>query len=163
MKNLEDVFDYNPITGELTRLISAGGAYVGDVAGCKRPNGYLMVSINGKQRRAHRVAWELYYGKAPIGDIDHINHVKDDNRIINLRVVDALENNRNVKRNKRNVSGVTGVSWESDRKKWLAYIGTGEKSHVKLGRFDSLLDACCARKFAEQQYNYHENHGKLNQ
>lgn len=159
MKELKDVFSYNPLTGDLTRLISAGGVYVGDVVGCKRPNGYLMVSINGKQRRAHRVAWELYYGKEPIGDIDHINHIRDDNRIINLRVVTKAENNKNMKMNSNNKTGISGVSWESDRGKWLSYIGANKKRHVKLGRFDNLLDACCSRKSAEIDYGYHTNHG----
>lgn len=160
MKTLKEVFNYNPDTGDLTRLISAGGVYVGDIVGCKRPNGYLMVSINGKQRRAHRVAWELYYGKEPVGSIDHINGVRDDNRIINLRVVTTAENNKNMRMGRRNKTGVVGVSWESDRSKWIAYIGVNKKIHLKLGRFASLLDACCARKSAEIKYGFHANHGR---
>jgi len=160
MKKLQDVFSYNPDTGEITRLISAGGVHVGDIVGCKRPNGYLVVSINGKQRRSHRVAWELYYGESPSGDIDHINGIRNDNRICNLRIASILENNRNVRMSNRNKSGITGVTWESDRGKWLSYIGVNNKRHLKLGRFDNLLDACCARKSAEIEYNYHENHGR---
>ena len=160
MKALDEVFKYNHKTGLLTRLVSAGGVFVGDVVGCKRPDGYLMVSINGKQQRAHRVAWELYYGSPPARCIDHINGIRDDNRIINLRVVSVAENNKNTRKRKQNTSGVTGVSWESDRSKWLAYIGVNKKRHVKLGRFDSLLDACCSRKSAEITHGYHANHGK---
>lgn len=159
MKKLNEVFTYDPITGDLTRIFSAGGVYVGDVVGCKRPNGYLMVSINGKQKRAHRVAWELYYGEPPSGDIDHINHVRDDNRICNLRVVTSSENNKNLRRRKNNTTGISGVSWESDRNKWLSFIGVNKKRHLKLGRFSSFFEACCARKSAEVKYEYHKNHG----
>lgn len=161
MKELKDVFKYDPQTGDLTRLFSAGGSYAGDVVGCKRPDGYLLASINGKQRRAHRVAWELYYGEPPSGDIDHINHVKDDNRICNLRVVSKAENNKNIRKSKRNTAGLTGVSWEKDRNKWVSFIGVNKKRSIKLGRFDSFFDACCSRKSAEIYYGYHENHGSL--
>lgn len=161
MKSLNEVFNYNSETGILTRKLAAGGLKVGDVAGTKRPNGYIMVSINDKQIRAHRVAWEIYYGEAPNGCIDHINGIRDDNRICNLRVVTVLENNRNLKRNKRNKSGVTGVSWERDRCKWIAYIGINAGKHLKLGRFDDLFNACCARKSAENKYEYHSNHGRV--
>ena len=160
MKKLKEVFSYNPDTGRLTRLLSAGGVYIGDVVGCKRPNGYLMVSINSKQRRAHRVAWELYYGEPPNGSIDHINGVRDDNRICNLRVVSIAENNRNMRAGNRNTTGILGVSWERDRSKWLSYIGVNKKRHMKLGRFDDFFEACCVRKSAEIKYNYHENHGR---
>jgi hypothetical protein len=160
MKSLSEVFNYDSETGLLKRKIAAGGLNVGDVAGTKRPNGYVMVSINNKQIRAHRVAWEMYYNEKPNGCIDHINGIRDDNRIVNLRVVSVAENNRNLSINSRNKTGVTGVSWESDRQKWVAFIGVNKGKHLKIGRFDNLLDACCARKSAEIVLGYHTNHGK---
>jgi hypothetical protein len=58
-------------------------------------NGYLLGKIFGKSYRAHRIIWLWVYGKFPLEEIDHINHIKTDNRIINLRDVDKFINNQN--------------------------------------------------------------------
>ena len=51
--------------------------------------------MKGRQYLQHRVAWALHYGEWPASFIDHINHIRDDNRIHNLRVVTRAENNSN--------------------------------------------------------------------
>ena len=53
--------------------------------------GYLRGRIGGKNYRAHRTIWAMYHSKWPELQIDHINHVKTDNRIINLREVSQAE------------------------------------------------------------------------
>lgn len=59
-------------------------------------DGYVLIMVGGKQVREHRFVWEQAYGPIPPGvEIDHINGVRDDNRIENLRLVTHAQNNRN--------------------------------------------------------------------
>ena len=58
---------------------------VGAIAGTLYPNCYRYVTINRKRYCEHRLAWLYVYGKWPEDMVDHINGIKDDNRIENLR------------------------------------------------------------------------------
>lgn len=71
--------------------------------------GYLIIKVKGKQFKAHRIAWLLNYGEFPRGEIDHINRIKTDNRIENLRLSNRIEQilNRDVKPNEE--TGVIGI------------------------------------------------------
>lgn len=94
---LQHLFDYNPETGELRWKNPPARSHVkpGDMAGFYDGDGYRGVKILGRIRRAHRVIWMMCNGSEPDGQIDHINHIRDDNRIDNLRVVTCRENNQN--------------------------------------------------------------------
>ena len=83
--------------------------------------------------------------------IDHINRNPLDNRRDNLRIVSIQENLMNQGINKNNKSGVSGVSWNKKRNKWVAKIMYKNK-HIFLGRFEKLEDAGKARKDAEIKY-----------
>ena len=129
-----------------------------DALACVDQRGYKRGKIFGRVYLAHRVIWAMYYGEWP-DYIDHINGVRDDNSISNLRSVTALENSRNAKRRYDNVSGVCGVGWLSDRKKWYARIKVdGKNKH--LGCFTNFECAVAARKDAETKYGFHKNHGR---
>ena len=68
----------------------------GNVIGTKKLNGYITVTLNGKQLLAHRIVWKAFNGEIPEGmEIDHINTIRDDNRLENLRLVSSSENKRN--------------------------------------------------------------------
>ena len=138
--------------------------YSGKKAGCVNPNGYLLLSltVNGKKRRfwAHRVIWLLIYGHLPKDEIDHINGVRSDNRLENLRDVTRDENRKNHKIRKDNLSGVMGVSWFKARQKWRSYIHVNRKQ-VHLGFYLDMAEACHVRKAAELKYGFHANHGRL--
>ena len=122
-------------------------------------NGYKTGSILNRCYLAHRIIWAMVYDEWP-ENIDHINGVRDDNRIQNLRSVSRSENNRNKKRQSNNASGVCGVNWHKQHSKWRAYIKADGK--VKnLGYFTDFDDAVAARKEAEAEYGYHENHGRV--
>ena len=122
-------------------------------------NGYRVGPILGRMVPAHRVAWALHCGEWPTGQIDHINGIRDDNRIANLRDVSAAENGRNQKAPHDNTSGVIGVGWDQARGKWKASINTRGRTH-HLGRFNDFESAVKARTEAERRYGFHPNHGR---
>ena len=144
--------------GRLVNLVRRGSrAMPGMFAGSENNDGYLRVKINNVAFRVHRVIWLITYGQWPEGQIDHINGVRDDNRIENLRAVSVTGNQQNQHVRVDNTSGVTGVL--SDRGGWTAKIrANGKRLH--LGRFKTLEEATAARKAAELLYGFHPNHGR---
>ena len=80
--------------------------------------GYICPRILGRNYAGHRVAWLLHYGKWPEHHIDHINGIKTDNRITNLRDVPREANMQNMRLQKRNKTGVPGVGWCNIFIKW---------------------------------------------
>ena len=91
--------------------------------GCKNFKGYIKINIYGKEYLAHRLAWLYVYGKLPESFLDHINEIRDDNRITNLRLATLQENYHNIsKPQKNNKSGILGVCRANCGKKWRADI-----------------------------------------
>ena len=154
-------FAYDPTTGLFTWKNSpVGKVQDGDIAGSTNNKGYRILKCNRKQYKAHRVAYYLMTGDDPgINQVDHINHIRDDNRWSNLRLVDLRGQARNHSKNSNNTSGITGVGWYESRQQWVAQITfEGKKSH--LGYFDTIEEASLVRALAEQSAGYHPNHGK---
>ena len=61
---------------------------------CKS-HGYYQVGINGKMKRWHRLIWEYFNGKIPEGlQVDHMNNIRNDNRITNLQLLSNKDNSR---------------------------------------------------------------------
>ena len=114
----------------------------------------------GKSYRAHRLAFLYMLGRLPDGEVDHINHIKDDNRWENLRDVTKQDNCKNLGLSKANTSGVTGVHFFKRDKKWRASI-TVDGKIINLGHYDGFDEACKVRKRAEIEHNYHSNHGAV--
>lgn len=121
-------------------------------------DGYVHGRILNRNYFAHRVIWAITYDEWP-DHIDHVNGIRSDNRIENLRSVSQAENNRNQKRRSTNTSGVCGVSWCKRDGKWVARI-TSNGKYKCLGYFDDFDDAVSARKAAEEKYGFHRNHGR---
>lgn len=117
-------------------------------------NGYLYGAIFGSNYSTHRVAWYIVTGEEPV-EIDHINGVRTDNRMCNLRNVDRTENCRNTARRTKRKVGVTGVTWDAVNKSWHARI-----NRKNLGRFKVYEDAVRVRKQAEKDLGFHVNHGR---
>jgi hypothetical protein len=150
---LHELFSYDPGTGLVIRKVSTGGRFgrAGDVLSSKTGAGYLKVIVRPHRYLVHRLAWALHYGEWPTLFIDHINRVKTDNRIENLRLVTPKENNQNVGIGPRNTSGALGVGWKKSRNKWVAYIRLDNK-HKELGVFSDFDAAVAARLKAEQDH-----------
>lgn len=81
-------------------------------------DGYLIIRFKGKAYKAHRLAWLYFYGVWPKNQIDHINGIRNDNRIQNLRDVTADINsqNRQIYRQGR----LLGTSFIPRLNKWIA-------------------------------------------
>lgn len=118
----------------------------------------MIFRVDVTSYKAHRLAWLYIYGEWPSDQIDHINHIRTDNRIKNLRDASSYENSKNQSIPKNNTSGVLGVGWNKLGRKWRSNISVNGK-RLHLGCFDYFIVACAVRKEAELEYEYHENHG----
>lgn len=127
-------------------------------AGSVNKRGYRVTKIFGKVYRAHRLAWAIYHGVWPDGDLDHRDGVRDNNRISNLRPATNKENQKNAKLRSISTSGICGVSWITKDQRWRAQIGVDNRI-VYLGQFRELSVATAVRKEAETLLMFSERHG----
>lgn len=148
---LRSLFLYDPVTGRLHHKANRRRVKVGSYAdSTRRADGYRQVALrlDGKQYqlKAHRVAWILAHGAIPHGkQIDHINGIRDDNRLCNLRLVTQRENDQNRRK-------ARGYSWNKGCSKWEAYIRVdGVLRH--LGLFTSEAAARAAYLKAKARYH----------
>lgn len=129
---------FNYCDGVITRNDREGGL------GSLDRDGYLILKVKGKQFKAHRVAWLLNYGDFPTKEIDHINRIRTDNRIENLRESDRKEQHRNMTRHPNKDTGVIGIYIDKVtkglKKKYTTRISG------KTYRFYTLEDAVNFRK-----------------
>jgi hypothetical protein len=159
MKNerLRELLEYDPETGVfLWKTRTSNRVKIGSVAGTKHGKGYVSISCDGKRYMAHRLAWLYVHGQFPEEQIDHINGVRDDNRLCNLRCVSSAENQMNMKLDKRSSSGITGVHWHKLTGKWHA---RGPKK-LHLGLFNCKATAGYVARRWRKLNGYHDNHGK---
>ncbi len=150
---VQELFDYRS-DGELIRKVQTSNCIkVGDVAGCLNGIGYKVTMVGGKCYYNHRLIWLWNHGYFPEHGLDHINRIRDDNRIENLREVSQSCNLRNAKQRRNTSSGVTGVTWHKAGSKWRAHIRILNKM-IYLGIYDTLLEAVQARWEAEVKYGF---------
>ena len=126
--------------------------HVNTIAGSKDSKGYIVITINNKPYKAHRLSWLYTYGYFPENKIDHFDRDKSNNRIINLREVGDVCSVQNTGISKNNTSGVKGVSWCKECQKWQARISIHGK-RKNLGFFLKFDNAVKAR-FAEERDNH---------
>lgn len=139
---LKTILVFNSVTGDFVRLESAGGAKAGDIAGC-RANGYVQIGVKSKLYLAHRLAFLYMTGEWPKADVDHINHIKDDNRWQNIRECTRSQNKANCGIPKTNTSGFKGVCWDDARNRWMVQIKFKGKK-IYLGRYEDKCTAAMA-------------------
>jgi hypothetical protein len=155
-------FTYDAGTGELRwkeRPLSdfAGGTYTperrakrwnaryaGKVAGIVHRGGYLRV----KSTYVHRLIWEMHNGPIPEGmQIDHVSGDRADNRLGNLRLATPKQNAQNKRARRCSTSPFVGVSWSSDKQKWVAQINANGVNRY-LGAYEKQTDAAAAYNVA---------------
>lgn len=157
-EKLKSLLSYSPETGLFTWLVSVGCVKAGNIAGANDGRGYTRIIIKNKNYKAHRLAWLYMTGKWPKHQIDHDDHVRDNNRWLNLSDATNSENQKNASLRKDNISGVPGVSPHKQSGKWQSRIKlNGKLKH--LGLFNDKFEAICSRKSAGNRYGFHANHG----
>lgn len=169
--DVKALLDYDPETGQLINKVlrnkngAPKGAIAGSIKHCrpkssgKQKKYYVIVSIQRKQYRAHRIIWLWMTGEWPKEEIDHIDGDGTNNKWLNLRQVTTAENGKNKCLLNTNTSGYMGVNWDKSRGKWCAYIKSNRRK-IHLGRFVTLEDAVAKRKSAEVALGFHPNHGR---
>jgi hypothetical protein len=151
-ERLREILYYDPGTGVFRyRRNRGGGKLKGDIAGFISPKsdanggGYRIIAIEGREYGAHRLAWLYMTGAWPTGRVDHKNTIRDDNRFDNLREATHSQNMANKNLQANNTSGLKGVTWNKNARKWVASIqANGKQRH--LGLFltaKSAHDAYC--------------------
>ena len=123
----------------------------GKIAGCNDPHGYSVITIKQRHYFAHRLAWLYVYGVWPEKEIDHINRVRNDNRIQNLREASHEENGRNISQPRKRV-GLRGTTYSKRRHAWVAQIGVKGRN-LFLGHYNTTEDAHQAYLAAVAKYH----------
>lgn len=143
---VREYLHYAEQTGIFTlkkRWSTKGVSPVGTVLGYKDGKGHIHFSFFGKKYKAHRLAWLYMHGVWPTDQVDHINGVKDDNRISNLREVNNSQNQWN--RHKINSSsGYKGVFFNKKNRSWYAqfnkiYLGTFHTPEAAARAYDAFV------------------------
>lgn len=144
----------HPDTGTIDRVMPNGVVRVN--VGSDHGKGYLHLKVNGVLKKAHRVIWEHVNGVIPTGyEVDHVNGVRSDNRIVNLRLVTHKQNMENRHRARvDNISGEKGVQWKERDGKFQAVIGHNGK-RVSLGYYLNVNDAVSAYVEASKKFHTH--------
>lgn len=108
---LKSILSYNPETWIFIWLVDKSiRSKRGSIAGSIRKSGYRVICISGNWCLAHRLAWIYTYGYWPKNNTDHINTIRSDNRISNLRECTASQNGMNRAAQSNNIVGLKGVS-----------------------------------------------------
>ena len=152
---LKESVSYDKETGEFSRkqrpishfknarsMNSSNAKFANSPCGAITKGGYISINVGGFSYLAHRLAWLYVYGNFPNNGMDHINSVKIDNRISNLRECTQAENMQNLKNPKaENKCGFLGVHKVRNHKfralivcgsirKHLGYFRTPEEAHL---------------------------------
>lgn len=159
MNELIRILDYDKVSGIFRWKVKSCRMAIGSIAGYKRRDGYIQIVIKRNPYLAHRLAWIYEFGDLLDFDIDHINGIRCDNSISNLRKATRTQNNQNRKINKNSISGVKGVGWSSLKNKWVARC-TVDGKRIYLGSFDDISSAeNVVREFREKNHKSFFNHG----
>jgi hypothetical protein len=127
-ERLKELVHYNPITGIFTRKICKPRSSVpaGNSTG-SLAKGYILLKLDGKSYRAHRLAWLYMTGEYPQLSIDHIDGATSNNKWDNLRLATNSQNQCNKGLTISNTSGIKGLS-KRDTRYWRAIVMTDRKA-----------------------------------
>lgn len=110
-ERLRSLLSYCRLTGEFRwRVAKDRSIKPGDLAGNMRPNGYVIIGIDGRYYVAHRLAWLHVTGEWPKSQLDHRDLNKSNNRFVNLREATMSQNCANKRCQSNNLCGVKGVT-----------------------------------------------------
>lgn len=147
-ERVAELLDYSPDSGEFVWRPVRARAHRKGVINTTNVYGYIVIQIDKRIYKAHRLAWLYCTGSMPIGVIDHINGVKTDNRICNLRDTSSVLNSHN--RRNPNINSTTGfLGVYQSRGAFVAAIKiNGRNKHI--GSFKTAIEAHEAYMIAKQ-------------
>lgn len=154
-ERLKELLHYDPENGRFTwaRVTYAKDYLLGAEAGCRRSDGYILIRVDGRLHRAHRLAWLYVHGEWPTGDVDHVNGKPSDNRLANLRDVSHRTNLQNMRRpHKDGSTGYLGVSFSKQHQQYAARIRIGG-AYRHLGLFSTAEGASEAYLSAKRRHH----------
>jgi hypothetical protein len=147
-ERLRELMDYRD--GSLYWKHSPRNGWEGKPVGFKSKEGYLITRVNGKLCKVHRLVW-LWHGNELPKMLDHINGVRHDNRIENLRPCLDAENARNRKLDVKNSTGYANVVWNKANQNYNVQIRVdGKKKHI--GAFDNVELAALVAEEARHKF-----------
>lgn len=139
-ENVRQVFEYKNGGLFWRESLTGKSRIAGKEAGHLNQDGYVVIQVATKGIGAHRIVWLMHHGAWPTGEIDHLNSIRHDNRIENLRDVAHITNSENRRSSKiDSKTGVLGVT-EFKGGKYRARIRT-KGILVSLGIFDTAEQA----------------------
>jgi hypothetical protein len=146
------LWNYDETTGELRwKVKPCQRVSVGDVAGCINKCGYLVVRCAYKLHLVHRIVWLITTGALPVNELDHVNGIRNDNRLSNLREVTRRQNQRNRKCHR--TGHLLYTTYDKHKGRWKAVSPTinGKRKHI--GHYDTMQEASvAAEKWLELNY-----------
>ena len=133
---LKERFEYKD-GGLFAKTFAGGNApKVGDRCGSLKSSGYRDIRFNGAMHKEHRLIWEMFNGPIPNDvEIDHINRIRDDNRIENLRLATRSQNQHN----RTDTKGVS-LDNRNPRPRWRAILQINKVKRL-IGTFDTEEEA----------------------
>jgi hypothetical protein len=139
---IKNGFTYNNVTGEITGPSGVVCRKVGK-------NGYIQITVRNNKKVAyyisgHQFAWFFEFNEV-VPFIDHVNQIKTDNSILNLRSVTKSQNAMNMK-------NVKGYTFCSRSKRYIAIIMVNYKKK-QLGVFKTPEEA--SKCYLENKNKYH--------
>lgn len=141
---LRPLLEYDPLSGNMVWRKTVSNRPAGTVAGSLHC-GYLRVKVKHRSFFIHRLAWLFTYGEWPVGQIDHKDGVRSNNRLNNLREVTHRENASNTAKHRD--GKVPGIRFEPRGCKWVAQIKEGG-IRFHLGTFDTAAEAAFVYQMA---------------
>lgn len=158
---VEKVLKYDADTGHLTWISKHCNKriVIGSRAGSlHKASGYRHITLYGTTYGEHIICFYLHHRRWPEGHVDHGNHIRDDNRAVNLEDVTFLQNMRNRAALKTSITGNQGVWYCKRRERYVAEI-TMNRKKVWQRTFKSATEAATVRAEKLLELGFHENHG----
>lgn len=151
LDRLHQLLKYDPETGNLIwQVTKSAKAPAGSIAGSVNAKGHVNLQIDKKMYAAHQLVFMYHFGYIP-DEIDHIDKIKTNNRIENLRECTSSQNKGNIGLLRSNTTGYRGVSFNKQSGKYHAQI----KIHgvqTYLGRADTAEQAALIYNQAAKEH-----------
>jgi hypothetical protein len=144
--------------GKYALVDDADFEYLNQFKWCINNSGYAVRRTGGRKAKLtimHRVLMGAQDGQ----EVDHANRDKLDNRMSNLRFVTRAQNIANTPLNRRNISGLKGVSWNKAKGKWQVRIGFMGNT-ISLGYHHDKIEA--AKRYNNKALELYGEHAWLN-